>query len=184
MKTTKKWETLNSKLVYEDPWIRLKLDSILGPNNQKSNYSVVELKGGIGVVALTSENKIIIVGQYRYAPNVYSWEIPKGALQSFDDKTAPVEVAQKELKEETGITAKKWDSLTMVHTLMGSSNDKVFLFLARNLKKGMPHPDKTEDITVKKVTIDEFYTMVRKQEITDSTSITAVALAEKLLKNE
>lgn len=129
MKSRKeKWLVAKSKLIYSDSWIRLRLDEIIKPNGQKSSYSVVELKGGIGVVPLTHDNKIVIVGQYRYAPDVYSWEIPKGAFPSFGSKMLPLQAAKKELKEETGIVAKKWDSLTMVHTLLGSLMIKCFFF--------------------------------------------------------
>lgn len=184
MKTQKKWVASESKLIYSDPWIRLRSDKITRPNGQKGSYGVIELKGGIGVVPLTSDNKIVIVGQYRYAPDVYSWEIPKGAFSTFGSEMSPIQVAKIELEEETGITAKKWNDLTMVRTLLGSTNDRVFLFLARDLKEGNPHPDKTEDIVINKVSIKEFYNMVKSQKITDSTSITAVALTEKFLKNQ
>jgi len=173
-----------SKLLYSDPWIRLRLDKIIRPGGNEGTYSVIELKGGIGVVPLTDDNKIVLVGQYRYAPDVYSWEIPKGAFPTFESKMSPIELTKNELEEETGITATTWDSLTLVRTLLGSTNDKVFLFLARGLKKGKSHPDDTEDIKIKEVSLDDFYVMVKNQDITDATSIAAVALAEKFLEGQ
>lgn len=176
-----KWIVKGSKYVYSDSWIRLRIDKVIRANGLKGVYSVAEIKGGIGVVPLTKDNKIVIVGQYRYAPDVYSWEIPKGAFSKFDSKENPLETAKRELKEETGITAGKWQKIAMVHTLLGSTNDKVFLFLVRDLRIGKPHPEKTEIIKIKKISFKTFYDMVRKEEITDATSIAAVALAEKLL---
>lgn len=182
MKSKKeKWIVENSNYVYKDPWIRLRVDKIIRENGVAGNYSVVEIKGGIGVVALTNDNKIVLVGQYRYAPDVYSWEIPKGAFSDFATKETPVDTAKRELEEETGITAAKWQEITMVYTLLGSTDDKVFLFLATDLNIGKPHFEKTENIVIKNVSFNEFYEMVKNQEITDATSIAAVALVEKLL---
>ena len=179
-----KWKVKSSKYFYKDPWIRLRVDKVIRSNGLEGNYSVAEIKGGIGVVALTKDSKIVIVGQYRYAPDVYSWEIPKGAFSKFRSKESPLVVAKKELQEETGTTAKSWQKLTVVHTLLGSSDDKVFLFLAQDLKIGKSHPEKTEQIEVRKVSFDTFYEMVRDGEITDATSIAAVALSEKLLRSQ
>ena len=170
-----------SKYAYSDPWIRLRIDKVIRSNGLKGVYSVAEIKGGIGVVPVAYDKKIVIVGQYRYAPDVYSWEIPKGAFSKFGSKEDPLVTAKRELEEETGITAGKWQKITMVHTLLGSANDKVYLFLARDLKLGKPHPEKTETINIRRVSFKMFFEMVKKEEITDATSIVAVALAEKLL---
>lgn len=182
MKSKKeKWYVENQKIVYADPWLRLRLDTVTRPNNIKGVYSVAEIKGGIGVVVITEDKKIVLVGQYRYTVDRYSWEIPKGAFDTFHSAESPLLRAEKELDEETGIKAANWKKLTMVHTLLGSSDDKVFLFLATDITWGKPHPEKTENIEIKLVTFKEFYEMVEKEEITDATSITAVALAEKLI---
>jgi len=175
------WKVVSSKKIYSDPWIRLRVDKVLRPNGVSGNYSVAQIKGGIGVVVLTKDNKIVMVGQYRYPTNTYSWEIPKGAFSSFSSKLSPLETAKKELKEETGITANNWKKLTMVHTLLGSTNDKVFLFLASDLTMSDPNPDKTENIEIKNVSFKEFYRMIKKDQVTDATSIAAVGLAEKEL---
>ncbi|KKR72168.1 MAG: NUDIX hydrolase [Microgenomates group bacterium GW2011_GWC1_41_8] len=182
MKSKKeKWLVKSSKYVYKDPWIRLRIDNVVRANGERGNYSVAELKGGIGVVSLTKDNKIVIVGQYRYAPDRYSWEIPKGAFSRFGSTETPLDTAKRELEEETGITTHKWQEITTVHTLLGSTNDKVFLFLATDIKVGKPHPENTESISIRQVSFDTFFEMVNKQEITDATSIAAVALAEKLV---
>lgn len=178
-----KWELKETKKIYSDPWIQVRLDDVVRADGTRSTYSVVEIKGGIGVVVLTPENKIYLVGQYRYTVDMYTWEIPKGAFSNFDHTDSPLETARRELSEETGITAVDWKEITTVHTLLGSTNDIVHLFLATGLSEGIPHPDDTEDIKTKLVTFEEFYRMVKSQEITDATSIAAVTLAEKMLQN-
>ena len=178
-----KWEIVNSKSVYKDPWIRLRVDNVRRPNGLESEYSVVELKGGVAVVALTSDENIYLVGQYRYPIDLYSWEIPQGAFTNFDHNESPIEIAKKELSEETGLSAKTWYKLGVIHTLNGSTNDVVHLFLAQDVTEGVAHPDITENIQVKKVEFAEFNEMIKKEEITDAATVAAVLLAEKLKKS-
>lgn len=173
---------MSSKIIYESPWIKIRLDNIIRHDGKKGTYDVVQFKGGIGVVALDSDNKFYLVGQYRYAPQVYSWEIPKGAFESFGHHELPLFAAKRELKEETGIEAKSWKQLAAVHTLMGSTDDKVYLFLARSILKGKSHPEETEGIVLKKVNFEQFYRMVKAGLVTDATSIAGVLLSEKLLR--
>jgi 8-oxo-dGTP pyrophosphatase MutT (NUDIX family) len=175
-------KVLKSKQIYKNNWIKVREDKIAYPNGLVSKYSVVELKGGIGVVPVSDHGEIYIVGQYRYAPKIYSWEIPKGAFSDFDSKEPPINTAKRELKEETGLSAESWKELSVVHTLLGSTNDKVYLFLATKLRDGKSKPCKTEEITVKKVTFGKFIEMVRVGEITDATSISAVLLTNSLFK--
>ena len=173
-----KWQLKKSKRVYSSEWMRVRQDDVIRADGSDGVYSVVELKGGVGVVAVNNKKEIRLVGQYRFATDTYSWEIPKGSLDKFENPEKPLDAAKRELEEETGLFAKKWEELTMVHTLMGYSNDKVYLFLATDLKQNKPHPDEVEDITIKFVTIQAFKNMVKKKEITDATSIAAVLLAE------
>lgn len=174
------WRTLRSRFVYDDPWIRVRVDDVIRPDHSNGIYSVVELKGGIGVVALDERKRVLLVGQFRYAPNKYSWEIPKGAFPSFEEKGSPLVTAQRELQEETGVTGSDWIYLGRLHTLMGSTNDEVHLFTVRNMAGGHASPEGTEVLQVKWVDQDEFWKLVQRGDITDATSIAAVALSQRM----
>jgi 8-oxo-dGTP pyrophosphatase MutT (NUDIX family) len=173
------WTTLSSKEIYSDPWIKVRLNEVLNPDKSLGTYSVVILKGGIGVVAIDDMERVLLVGQYRYPLNRYSWEIPKGAFETFERDEDPIVTAKRELLEETGAVAKKWIYLGFVHTLMGSTNDEVHLFEARNLVIGVPKPDKNEVLQVRWVHFDQFWNMVKIGDITDATSIAALALSQQ-----
>lgn len=173
---TNPWKKIKSVEVYRDPWIRVRVDDVIRPDGKPGNYSVVGLKGGVGVVVFDDENKILLVGQYRYPLNSYSWEIPKGAFDRFDSEEDPLGAAKRELKEETGVTASNWRELVMVHTLVGSTNDKVYLFAATIESQGNTKLDATEVIEKKWVSQEEFWKMVKKGEVTDATTIAGVVL--------
>lgn len=171
------WKTLSSELIYADPWLRLRKDKVIRPDGSIGPYSVAELKGGVGIVPIDDEGMIYLVGQFRHAPDVYSWEIPKGAYESFEGDRNPLECAQRELEEEAGMKAATWAPLAIVHTLMGSSNDKVSLFLAIGLTQSTPHPDASEELTLRRASFDDIMRLIQTEEMTDATSIAAIFLA-------
>ena len=97
------WTTLSSRLMYENPWIRVREDQVLRPDGQPGIYGVVEFKNrAVGVLPVDDEGCIWLVGQHRYPLNSYSWEIPEGGSPQTEP---PEETAQRELKEETGLSA-------------------------------------------------------------------------------
>lgn len=167
----------DSRLVYSNPWIRVRVDEVVRPDQLLGIYSVVELKGGVGVVVLDEQSRVLVVGQFRYPLNRYSWEIPKGAFPSFEDRGDPLETAKRELQEETGVTGAEWTYLGCVHTLMGSTNDEVHLFSVRKLTIGEPEPEGTEVLQSRWVEQEQFWKMVERGDITDATSIAAFALS-------
>ena len=185
----KPWKKIKSNLVYETPWIRLYHDEVIRPGTGNGIYSVVRTRGGVGVVPITDNNEIVLVSQFRYAPDVFSLEIPKGSFNSFEIKENPMEAAQRELKEETGIIAQEWAKLGIVHTLMGSSDDKVYLYLAKRLLFGLSCPESCEDIRVFNIPLRDFPKVIYDGivvdnvniAITDATSIAAIYLAKEAL---
>lgn len=182
------WKKIKSHLIYGDPFIQVHCDDVICPDGKKGSYSLVKTKGGVGIVAISREKELYLVGQYRYAPDTYSLEIPKGAFTSFGSVESSLEAAKRELKEETGITADTWLQLGTVHTLMGSSNDIVHLFLATDLSLGQSSPEAVEDIRIFTVPFHQIGTIIRDGlivnneifKITDATSIAAIFLAKDL----
>ena len=162
------WTKLSSKTIYKNEWIRLREDQVITPTGTKGIYGVVETKPAIGVIPLTDDLQTYLVGQYRYTLDVYSWEIPEGGGLDGEDILAG---AQRELLEETGLTAKKWTYLDTMYTSNSITNEIGYLYLAEELTEGEARPDHTEDLQIRKLPFMEAWDMVLKNEIKDSLAV-------------
>lgn len=182
------WVRTDSTSVYKDPWIRLDIDYLQMANGQQIQRHIVRTKNGAGTVAITENREICLVIQYRYPIGAYSLEIPKGAFDVFDSTETPIEVAQRELREETGITAEAWGQLGLVHTVTGISNDCVHLFWATKLTFGLNAPDEMEDLCMVRLSVDETLKAISegiviegiRYTMTDATSISAIFMATRM----
>ncbi|MFZ4633116.1 MAG: NUDIX domain-containing protein [Saprospiraceae bacterium] len=174
------WQTLQVNEVYNNPWIRVTHRDVLNPAGNPGIYGVVHFKNiAIGVLPLDREGYTWLVGQYRYTLERYSWEIPEGGGPLGLD---PLEAAQRELVEETGIRAKKWTPLMKVH-LSNSVTDEVGLaFIAQDLDFGEAQPEETEQLHVNRVPFSDVVDMVLDGQITDVLSVCTVLKADLWLK--
>jgi len=173
------WTTLSGEEKYDNPWIRVTEYQVLNPAGGPGIYGKVHFKNkAIGVVAIDDEGNTWLVGQYRYTLNEFSWEIPEGGGRMGDD---PLLSAQRELKEETGISAGKWTLLCRLHTSNSVTDEEGFLFLAGQLSHGEIDREDTEaDMLVKKVPLKEAVQMVLRGEITDSMSMIGLLMAARI----
>ncbi|MBA5775668.1 NUDIX hydrolase [Stappia sp. F7233] len=179
------WRTTDSRVAYQNKWIRVVEETFERPDGTTGLYGVVKTKGGVGVVASDSAGRIVLVAQYRYPASVNSLEIPKGAFDQFNGTESAVEAAQRELKEETGIAAGNWLELATVHTLLGYSDDTVHLFAANDIVEGERNLDDEERIEVVRLTFEEAVRAINDEiviqgieyRITDATTISALFMA-------
>lgn len=172
------WKTLSDKLIYENPWISLTEHQVINPGGGEGIYGKVHFKNlAIGIIVLDDDYNTWLVGQYRYPLDQYSWEIPEGggSLQ-----TDPLLSAQRELIEETGITATSWTEIQRMHLSNSVSDELSIIYLARDLTFGVSSPEETEQLTIRKIPFNDAYSMVINGEITDSISVAAI-LKVKLL---
>lgn len=171
------WQTLESQIVYQNPWIRVREDKVIRPDGNPGIYGVVEIKPSAGVVALNSRDEIVLVGQWRYTLNRFSWEIPTGGSSEGE----PIlDAAKRELEEETGIRAGQWMELGTIDNSNGVTTDVASLFLATNLTLAENHPEPTEDITIQWFQFNEALAMVMNGQITESSSVAAILKTDKL----
>ncbi len=175
------WTTLHSSEVYESPWIKVRKHDVLNPSGNPGTYSVVHFKNlAIGVVVLDEEMNTWLVGQYRYPLEAYTWEIPEGGGNPGID---PLLSAQRELLEETGITAARWTKIQEMHLSNSATDEFCILFLAQDLTFGEAEPEDTEDLRVIKIPFEEAYQLVCNGTLTDSLTVTGI-LKVKLMMAE
>lgn len=176
------WKRLDSRTVYTNPWMSVREDRVIRPDGKEGIYGVVQTRIATGVVAITPNLDIVLVGQYRYPTEVYSWEIVQGGT---DDGEQPLKACQRELQEEAGLIAKSWTPLGgEVHLSNCISSEIGFIYLAEGLRKTQATPDGTEVLKIKTVPIHEAVRMATTGEIVDAVSIIGILLTEKWLKTE
>lgn len=161
----------SSRSIYSNKWISVVEHQVITPGGSPGIYGVVNFKNrAVGVVPYENGD-IWLVGQYRFPLEQYSWEIPEGGSPQNEDL---LETAKRELQEETGLTAKKFDVISHMHLSNSVSDEYAIIFLARGLSQGDAFPEDTEQLQVKRVSLDNAYKMVVEGEITDSLSVAAI----------
>jgi 8-oxo-dGTP pyrophosphatase MutT (NUDIX family) len=176
------WKTLDSRQIYDNPWITVFEDNVINPAGGKNIYGHVHFKGkAVAIVPLDDEGNTWIVGQDRYTTNEYTWEIPMGGSDPDED---PVDTAKRELKEETGLTASTLTPLMRLHTSNSITDEEGFVFVARDLEVGEADFDDMEDLAIRKLPLTEAIDMVVQGTITDAISVAAllrIAVDQKIV---
>lgn len=173
------WKIHTSRSIYENPWIKIREDSVSHPNGKPGIYGVVEMKRiASGVLAMTDDEELYLVGQYRYPLDLYSWEIIEGGVEPGENVLDGI---KRELKEEAGLEALYWERLGGdFHLSNCITNEVAQLFVARGLKQGTSQPDSSEELVIKKVPFVEVLTMVEEGEITDAMSVIGILMYDRL----
>lgn len=176
------WIRLSSRPIYDNPWIKVREDQVLHPDGKPGIYGVVHFKHrAVAVVPVDAQGRVILVGQWRYPLDTHSWEIPEGGCPEGED---PLAAARRELKEETGCEAARWDYLGPVALSNSATDETGHIYLARDLTEGEPEPEGTEQLTVKTVAWEEAWRMAMEGEITDILTVAALARARHALDRE
>ncbi|SIO59495.1 ADP-ribose pyrophosphatase YjhB, NUDIX family [Singulisphaera sp. GP187] len=166
------WTTLESRLVYENPWIAVREDQVLHPNGAPGIYGVVQFRNqAVGVLPVDEQGRIWLVGQYRYPLQRYSWEIPEGGGHASE---SPEDAARRELREETGLTAGRLELIAKSHLSNSVSDELGFIYRATELEQGISEPEGSERLQVRRVEWSEAWAMVQDGTITDSMSVIAL----------
>lgn len=166
------WMRRSRRVVYQNPWITIWHDEVTRPDGASGIYGVVHFANlAAGVLAIDADDRVLLVGQHRYALDEYTWEIPEGGVPI--GETA-LDGARRELREETGVEALEWRELARAHLSNSVSDEIAVLFLATGLTEGAANPDGTEDLERRWVPFDEVLAMTLDGRITDAMSIIAV----------
>jgi ADP-ribose diphosphatase len=171
-------DRLATRRLYTGRVLNLDLDTVRFPNGQSGELEIIRHSGAAAVVPVlsadgASDPQLLLIRQYRYAAGGPIWEIPAGRLERGE---APEQCARRELLEEVGATATRWERLTTIFTTPGFTDERIHLFVARDLaldRDGTRHePD--EFMEPVPVTVSRALSLIRDGEIMDAKSIVAV----------
>jgi 8-oxo-dGTP pyrophosphatase MutT (NUDIX family) len=166
------WTRRSRRVAYENPWVTVWHDEVDRPDGSPGIYGVVHFAASaVGVIVLDDDDRVLLVGQHRYALEAYSWEIPEGGVPAGE---SPLEGARRELREETGVEATDWRELLRFHLSNSMTDEAGVLFAARAVRLGEPDPDPTEELTIRWLPFDEVMAMIADARITDALSIMAL----------
>ena len=179
--TENPWKIVSEKAVYDNNWIGLTEYQVINPSGNPGIYGKVHFKNiAIAIIPLDAELNTYLVGQYRFAPDQYSWEVPEGGGPLGIDT---LESAKRELLEETGLKATEWTEIQRMHLSNSVSDELCIIYLARGLEQFEAEPEDTEQLIVHKVHFEDAYSMVCNGEITDSAAVAGI-LKVKLMMLE
>lgn len=151
-------------------------ERVVRPDGNEGAYAYVHFKNvAVGVLPLTEAGEAILVGQWRYTLEAYSWEIPAGGCL-IESGESPLDTARRELAEETGMAAEEIVDLGRGHLSNSISDEVSAMFLARGLTpipEG-PRPEPTEELAVRRFPFAELLAMIHRGEITDALTLTTV----------
>ncbi|MEO0444025.1 MAG: NUDIX hydrolase [Pseudomonadota bacterium] len=175
---TKAWQCLSSDVVYENPWIKVSHDTVINPGGNRGIYGRVQFKNhAVGILAVDEQGGTWLVEQTRYVFGQKTWEIPEGGSPQGEDLLIS---AQRELLEETGLSAKQWSPWLHMQLSNSVSDELATVFLARELSHGDMQPEQTEDISVRYLPLNKAIEMVYSGEIVDAISVAALLKAAAL----
>lgn len=162
---------IESKSIFSGKIIRLFHDTVLLPNGKETFREVIRHGGAVCIVALDENDNVVIEKQYRYPYNKIITEIPAGKKEKDEDALL---CAKRELSEETGISASRWEYLGEYYPSVAISDEVIHMYAARNLTYEETHPDEDEFIQIDKINIKELVDMIMRGEIADGKTQTAV----------
>lgn len=168
-------KTIESELIYKGAILNLRRDKVTVPNGE-SYREIIEHNGGAVLAAVTNDGKLVMVRQFRKPAERVFFEVPAGKI---DPGEAPEVTAVRELKEETGYTAKNVRYLTFFYPCVGYSEEKLHLYLCTDLEPGETNFDENECIDIEEWDIDELCQMVMKGEIHDAKTIIAIFMVKE-----
>jgi 8-oxo-dGTP pyrophosphatase MutT (NUDIX family) len=171
--TQNPWTVLSQATTYENAWIRVNHHEVINPTGGSGVYGTVHFKNhAVGIVAIDEKGGVVLVGQYRFPIESYSWEIPEGGGSL--TPTSILESARRELREECGIVAKCWLEILSMDLSNSVTDEQGTAFLAWDLHVATAEPEETEQLQVQQLPFWQAVERAKRGEIRDSLSVAAL----------
>ena len=170
------WKICSSEYIHKGPWATLRSDKCEMPDGRiVEQYYVLEYPNWVNAVAITEDNKILMVKQYRHAAAIVSLEIPGGVI---DGDESPEHAMRRELLEETGYQFDSMELLCTVYANPSTANNHTYCYLAKGGKKVQEQSlDEHEELVVEEYTIDEVKKLLSENKIAQSLHCTGLYYA-------
>jgi NTP pyrophosphohydrolases including oxidative damage repair enzymes len=175
------WRTRASRDIYRNTWVRLREDIAELPDGRTTIYSVLTPGIGqcVGVLPFLPDGRVVMIRQYRYVYGEgHRWEMPTGGMHEGE---TPEEAAQRELQEETGYRAGRFEWICSYYTSKSVVEETAHLFLGFDLTPSSLPPDETEFLEIEAMPFEQVLDMVLRSDIRDSMTVTAVLHAARRL---
>ena len=167
-----KIDRIKRELVYHGAIIDIYKDYVKIPNGNVAEWDFIMHKGAAAALPVTKEGKILLVRQYRNALDRETIEIPAGGLDGIDEPM--IECARRELEEETGYSSDNLEFLISIRTTVAFCNERIDVFVAKDLKKTKQNLDEDEYVEVAEYEIEELIKMIYEGTIQDSKTVSAI----------
>ncbi|PGV53401.1 NUDIX hydrolase [Bacillus sp. AFS037270] len=148
------------------------VDEVILPNGDEKTFSYLDFAKGVCILPITNDHKVICLRQYRHAINIWQWELPAGMIDKEDE--LPIEVAKRELEEETGHVAEHWLELGSFYPSPGSTTEEIFLFAAAGLTPTEQKLENSETLELHYLTMEELKDLVLQDEFKHGAGLAAI----------
>ncbi len=172
----------SSELVFDGRLLKVYNDEIILPDGNCAYREYIRHVGAVCVIPITEDGQVIVEKQYRYPTGDVLLEIPAGKLNYKDED--PEEAIRRELREETGIEAGELIPLGHFYCTPAYSDEKIYMYMARNLTYGIQMLDEDEFLSVDKIPLSDLVRMVMNGEVPDIKTQAAVMKAHYYISNE
>jgi len=175
------WKILESRTVYQDPWLEVRRDEVIRPDGAPGTHAVVFLKQGVSVLLLDDDGYVYLTEEFHYGVGRHTLEVVSGGIEPGED---PAASGRREAQEELGITADEWIDLGLFDPFTTMVNSPARLYLARRLTFGEASPEGTENIRCVKVPFQEAVQMVMDGRITHGPSAVVILKTRYFLERQ
>lgn len=172
---------ISSDLIYDGKFIKLRKDQVMLPDGSEATREYFRYPGAVVIVPVFEDGRVLLERQFRYPNNQVFIEFPAGKLELDED---PLLCAQRELREETGYTAREWQFLCTIHNAIAYSDEHLDIYLARGLTEGERALDAGEFLDVFTLPFDEMLDWIRQGRVSDVKTIIGAFWLDKMNRGE